>query len=67
VEVIDLLEWKDKVDGDDILAEDINAIAHQAIENAEAIGDVEIALDTIIAEQETIIAIQNQLIGGGSK
>lgn len=32
-EVIDLLEWKDKVDGvDDILAEDINAIAHAVID-----------------------------------
>lgn len=31
-EVIDLLDWKDKVDGDDILAEDINAIAHEIID-----------------------------------
>lgn len=65
-----MLEWTDKVDGpdgDDILAEDINAIAHQAIENAEAIGDTETALDAIIAEQEAIIDIQNKLIGGDSK
>jgi hypothetical protein len=30
-------------------------------------GDVEDALDTIIAEQEAIIAMQNQLIGGDGK
>jgi hypothetical protein len=57
--------WTDKVDGvDDVLAEDINAIAHQAIENADAIADSENALDGIIAEQESIIAMQNALIGG---
>lgn len=57
--------WTDKVDGvDDVLAEDINAIAHQAIENADAIADSENALDVIIAEQESIIAMQNALIGG---
>ena len=61
-----MLDWIDKVDGDDILAEDINAIANQAIENAEAIGDTETVLDAIISEQEAIIAIQNQLIGGES-
>lgn len=57
--------WIDKVDGvDDAMAEDINAIAHQAIENAGAIADSENALDVIIAEQEAIIAVQNALIGG---
>jgi hypothetical protein len=57
--------WTDKVDGvDDVLAEDINAIAHQAIENADAIADSENALDVIIAEQESIIAMQKALIGG---
>ena len=30
------------------------------------IGDIETALDNIIAEQEAIIAIQNSLIGGDS-
>lgn len=30
------------------------------------VGDIETALDEIIAEQETIIAIQNALIGGGN-
>ena len=48
--------WTDKVDGvDDVLAEDINAIAHQAIENADAIADSENTLDVIIAEQGRII------------
>lgn len=57
--------WIDKVDGvDDVMAKDINAIAHQAIENAEAIADSENALDIIIEEQEAIIAVQNALIGG---
>lgn len=32
----------------------------------EDIGDIDTALDEIIAEQETIIAIQNALIGGGN-
>lgn len=57
--------WIDKVDGvDDVVAKDINDIAHQAIENAEAIAESENALDVIIAEQESIIAMQNALIGG---
>ena len=32
----------------------------------EELGDIETALDTIIADQEAIIAIQNALIGGGN-
>lgn len=41
-----------------------NAQSGKAV--AEAIGNIETALDEIIAEQETIIAIQNALIGGGN-
>ena len=41
-----------------------NAQSGKAV--AEAIGDIETALDTIIAEQESIITIQNALIGGGN-
>ena len=33
---------------------------------AQTVGDIETALDIIIAEQESIIAIQNALIGGGN-
>ena len=84
--------WTDKIDGiDDVLADDINSIAHEAIRQDEKIenillykadkattllgygitdaytktdidskiGDIETALDSIIA-------IQNSLIGGDS-
>lgn len=55
-----MLEWKDKQDGiDDVLAEDINNIAHAVMDLEEEIGDIETALDNIIA-------IQNSLIGGGN-
>jgi hypothetical protein len=33
----------------------------------EKLGDIETALDTLIADQEAIIAIQNALIGGGGE
>jgi tetrahydromethanopterin S-methyltransferase subunit B len=50
VEEIKMFEWTDKVDGvDDILAEDINSIAHQVKKNEEAVGEFETALDTAIA------------------
>ena len=57
--------WKDLVDsttgydGDDASAEPINEIAHAVIELEENTGDVETALDGIIA-------MQNELIGGGA-
>lgn len=52
--------WKDKVDGvDDVLAEDINSVAHAVVDNSKAIGDFDTALDSIIA-------IQNELMGGGT-
>ena len=53
------LIWKDKQDGiDDILAEDINSVAHGVIELQEQNGDIEQSLDRIIL-------IQESLIGGG--
>ena len=54
-EVIKVLEWTDKVDGDDILADDINAIARETMGNASKIGDIDTALDNIIAIQESLI------------
>jgi hypothetical protein len=49
--------WTDKVDGvDDVLAEDINSIARAVISIEEANGDIDAALDRIIA-------IQNELMG----
>lgn len=56
------LEWVDKRnDVDDVNAEDINLIAHYAQKlnkNVdEKLGDIETALDTIIA-------MQNELTGG---
>ena len=39
--------------------------AQSGVAVAEAIGNIETALDKIIAEQETMIAIQYALIGGG--
>ena len=50
-----MLEWTDKVDGDDILADDINAIARETMGNASKIGDIDTALDNIIAIQESLI------------
>lgn len=38
-----------------------------AFATKEEIGDIETALDSIIEEQESIIAMQNSLIGGGSE
>jgi hypothetical protein len=53
--------WTDKVDGvDDVVAKDINDIAHSVIALEETNGDIETALDGIIA-------IQNSLIGGESE
>ena len=53
------LIWKDKQDGiDDILAKDINSVAHGVIELQEQNGDIEQSLDRIIL-------IQESLIGGG--
>lgn len=59
-----MLKWEDKQNGvDDVLAEDINSIAHAVMdldnEIDNQIGDIETALDSIIS-------IQNTLIGGGS-
>lgn len=50
--------WVDKVDGvDDVIAKDINDIASGVIALEYANGNIENALDSIIA-------IQNSLIGG---
>ena len=45
-----------------------NAVQNKVIKKYvdDMAGDIETALDNIIAEQESIIAIQNALIGGGS-
>jgi hypothetical protein len=49
-------KWTDKIDGvDDVLAEDINDIAHGVIEIEENMGDIDAALDAILAIQEGII------------
>lgn len=45
----------------------IIALENKTAELETDIGNVETALDSIIAEQEAIIAIQNNLIGGGSE
>ena len=50
--------WEDRIDGiDDVLAEDINRVAHAVVELEESIGDIETSLDRIIE-------IQEELIGG---
>ena len=52
--------WKYKVNGVDYVdATDINSIAQAVIAIENNIGDIESALDSIIA-------IQNSLIGGGA-
>ena len=52
--------WKNKVNGVDYVdAADINGIAQAVIDIENTIGDIESALDSIIA-------IQNSLIGGGT-
>lgn len=52
--------WKNKVNGVDYVdATDINSIAQAVIAIENNIGDIESALDSIIA-------IQNSLIGGGA-
>ena len=52
--------WKYKVNGVDYVdATDINSIAQAVIETETNIGNIESALDSIIA-------IQNSLIGGGA-
>ena len=50
-------KWTDKSDGDDIVAETTNEMAHAVIELEENLGDIDAALDGIIA-------LQNSLIGG---
>jgi hypothetical protein len=48
--------WVDKVDGvDDVIAKDINDIASGVIALENANGDIETALDNIIAIQEELI------------
>lgn len=42
-----------------------NALSGKAV--ADVMGDIETALDTLIADQEAIIAIQNALMGGGGE
>lgn len=50
--------WIDKIDGEDyVMAKDTNDIAHAIIDLEIEMGDVDAALDGIIA-------IQNKLIGG---
>lgn len=51
-----MFSWKDKQDGvDDVLAEDINAIANATKELFTTLGDIDIALDHIILVQEGYI------------
>lgn len=59
-------KWVNKVDGvDDVLAKDINDIAQSVISLEGDLENVDIALDTILMEQNNIIDIQENLIGGG--
>ena len=48
--------WVDKVDGvDDVLAETTNNIANSVIDLENEVGDIGTALDSIIAIQESLI------------
>ena len=48
----------------DLAQGDINTLRLDVADNKSAIGDIETACDSIIAQQEAIIAMQNILIGG---
>lgn len=66
------LNWKDKQDGvDEILAEDINLIANAVIETQKELNGLKVAVEAQIGDIETaldgIIAIQNELIGGDNE
>lgn len=53
-------KWEDKVNGrDDVDAEDINMIANAVIDIETDIGDIDTALDQIIAIQNTLIGGEN--------
>ena len=61
--------WKDKVDGvDDVLAKDINDMAHAVIKNEENIEQARKHLDELTGDVsealDAIISMQNELIGG---
>jgi hypothetical protein len=48
--------WEDKVDGvDDVVAETTNQIAGAVIELEETIGEIDTALDTILAKQASVL------------
>jgi hypothetical protein len=53
-------KWTDKVDGDDILAETTNEIAHAVIGLEEKNGDIDAALDVLHSYAQN-------LIGGGTQ
>lgn len=53
-------KWEDKVNGrDDVDAEDINMIANAVIDIETDIGDIDTALDQIIAIQNTLMGGEN--------
>ena len=53
-------KWEDKVSGrDDVDAEDINMIANAVIDIETDIGDIDTALDQIIAIQNTLMGGEN--------
>ena len=59
--------WKNKIDGvDDVLAEDINAIANQAIKAEKEIQTIKEEIGNIEPTLDSIIELQNSLIGGES-
>ena len=59
--------WKYKVNGVDYVdATDINSIAQAVIETETNIGNIETNIGDIERALDSIIAIQNSLIGGGA-
>lgn len=61
----DLDKWSAPPMVVDLAARDLlQRYIHETYATKEEVGNIETALDTIIAEQERIIAIQNALIGG---
>ena len=52
--------WVDKADGDDILAETTNKMAHAIIELEENIGDIDVALDELHSYAQNLVGGEMQ-------
>lgn len=62
-----MLEWVDKQNGvDDILAEDVNMLAHAIKYSENKIDRLDVQIGNIDTALDNIIEIQNTLIGGGT-